>query len=712
MDNISKKLGAIALGGTCIAGLGLADSSAMAASSIDTWNIYYGHLHNHTTYSDGSGSADQAYTSARNAGLDFFSVADHAEQVSSTEYSNTKTVANNHNQDGVFTAFWGFEWSSGTHGHVTITNADDICRSSESATNTFEELVSWLDSREAVAFFNHPGRESNAFGHYDGTVTDKFVGMELWNKTADFDTYYYNDGFHSGDGNKGHYDEALLRNWKIGAAGAEDNHGTNWGYQVEYRMAILADNLTRTDLYNAMKTRRFFSTEDRNIGLYFDMDGQVMGSETGAGTNSVTIKANDGNGETVTKVELLKNGVVINTWYPNDSQPYITDTVTSVAGDYFYCRIQQADTDQAISSPVFITSAPPVVVAPTVINNPATDITSDSATLNGTITDTGNEDPEVIIYWGDNDGGASPTNWDHADSLGYLSSAFNMGVINLQDDTTYYYRSYAVNSAGDDWADITESFTTQVAGNTAPTFTIDPINEADADQDVAYTGSIAGTATDADSDPLTYSKVSGPAWLSVAANGALSGTPASTDVGANSWTVQVDDGNGGIDTATLNITVAAAPGNWTQLLYDDFESGWGNWNDGGSDSKRYSGGTRAHQGTYALNLQDNTSTSVATTDNLSLSGYSAIKVDFWYYPYSMDKSNEDFWLQISTDGGNTYTTVEEWNKGDEFENGSFYQDSVTITGYTLTDQTRIRFRCDASGNADDVYIDEIEVSVQ
>jgi fibronectin type 3 domain-containing protein len=30
-------------------------------------------------------------------------------------------------------------------------------------------------------------------------------------------------------------------------------------------------------------------------------------------------------------------------------------------------------------------------------------------------------------------------------------------------------------------------------------------------------------------------------------------------VGANSWTVQVDDGNGGSDTATLNITVDVAP---------------------------------------------------------------------------------------------------------------------------------------------------------
>jgi len=64
---------------------------------------------------------------------------------------------------------------------------------------------------------------------------------------------------------------------------------------------------------------------------------------------------------------------------------------------------------------------------------------------------------------------------------------------------------------------------------------------------------------------VTYSKVSGPAWLSVAANGALSGTPASGDLGANAFTVEVSDGNGGTDQATLNITVDA-PSSYSQTI--------------------------------------------------------------------------------------------------------------------------------------------------
>ena len=98
-----------------------------------------------------------------------------------------------------------------------------------------------------------------------------------------------------------------------------------------------------------------------------------------------------------------------------------------------------------------------------------------------------------------------------------------------------------------------------------------------------------------------------------------------------------------------------------------------------------------------------------TTDNLNLSSYEEITVDFSYYPRSMDNSSEDFWLQISTNGGSSYTTVEEWNRDDEFVNDQRYFDAVVIPG-PFTSNTRLRFRCDASGNSDWVYIDDVEIS--
>ena len=102
--------------------------------------------------------------------------------------------------------------------------------------------------------------------------------------------------------------------------------------------------------------------------------------------------------------------------------------------------------------------------------------------------------------------------------------------------------------------------------NSPPAFTSDPISKPDATYGQAYSGSLSGNASDPNADPLTFTKTGGPAWLIVAANGSLGGTPASTDFGSNSFTVSVSDGRGGSDSATLQINVGApllAPSNLT-----------------------------------------------------------------------------------------------------------------------------------------------------
>jgi len=97
---------------------------------------------------------------------------------------------------------------------------------------------------------------------------------------------------------------------------------------------------------------------------------------------------------------------------------------------------------------------------------------------------------------------------------------------------------------------------TGTVANNPPVFTSDPISKADASQSTAYSSSIAGDASDPDNDPLTYAKTTGPGWLNVASNGALTGTPSGNDLGINTFTVTVSDGKGGTDSATLHISVA------------------------------------------------------------------------------------------------------------------------------------------------------------
>ncbi|MEM1324054.1 MAG: S8 family serine peptidase [Bacteroidota bacterium] len=181
-----------------------------------------------------------------------------------------------------------------------------------------------------------------------------------------------------------------------------------------------------------------------------------------------------------------------------------------------------------------------------------------------------------------------------------------------------------------------------------------------------------------------------------------------TGLSAGTYDVTVTDANGCTATASAVVNAGGGSCTYTTIDFNDFESGWGIWNDGGSDCRRRSNDAAYAIGTFCVRLRDNTSTSVMTTDLLDLSTYDELTVDFSYYPRSMDNSNEDFWLQVSTDGVN-YTTVEEWNLNDEFVNDQRYFDTVIIPG-PFTANTRLRFRCDASGNSDWVYIDEVNIS--
>ena len=108
----------------------------------------------------------------------------------------------------------------------------------------------------------------------------------------------------------------------------------------------------------------------------------------------------------------------------------------------------------------------------------------------------------------------------------------------------------------------------------------------DASAGTPYAYSIAGTASDPDSgDTISYSKVDGPSWLSVASNGDLTGTPSGSDAGNNSFTVRVTDAGGLHSQATLQMLVIQSnPDANNNGILDSWETEkFGNANPGSND---------------------------------------------------------------------------------------------------------------------------------
>ena len=252
-----------------------------------------------------------------------------------------------------------------------------------------------------------------------------------------------------------------------------------------------------------------------------------------------------------------------------------------------------------------------------------------------------------------------------------------------------------------------------VVSITAPTSSGESFNVSEPSVDVS------GTADDNEGVvSVTWSNSAGGSGT---ASGTTSWSATGINLveGTNVITVKAQDaaGNESTDTVTVTYTMPApVPAQWTVLTQDDFESGWGSYVDGGGDCTRYSG-SYAHQGTYAAQIRDNSGTSSsfysAQGVNLDGAGYTELKIEFWFYPRSME-SGEDFFVEYYD--GTQWHAVANYVAGSDFSNNSFYhEEGIVLTEgapHAFPPDMMLRFRCDASGNYDFIYIDEVIVSAR
>jgi len=203
-------------------------------------------------------------------------------------------------------------------------------------------------------------------------------------------------------------------------------------------------------------------------------------------------------------------------------------------------------------------------------------------------------------------------------------------------------------------------------GSSSPVFTSDPINKANAIENVSYTGqTLAVNATDADNDPLSFSKTFGPAWLNVASNGTLSGTPGADNVGINTFTVRVDATDGS-DTATLQITVDAAGG-------------------GGGTTVSLRNGSNGYNGMVDATIRsDNATTNYGSANTIESDGtpdYAGLlKWDLTAIPPGSTVANVTLGVQVSNISDSSYEIYglkKTWNESqvtwNQAANGSNWQ---------------------------------------
>jgi|GEM_PF-852350 len=152
----------------------------------------------------------------------------------------------------------------------------------------------------------------------------------------------------------------------------------------------------------------------------------------------------------------------------------------------------------------------------------------------------------------------------------------------------------------------------------APSFIVNPFNMPSIMAGQNFSNTIATNATDPNNgDTPTFSLVSGPGWLSMATNGALSGEPLSPNVGTNTFIVSVTDQGGLSNSATMYLPVTAA----SPILPEISQQG-------GSITLNWSGGIAPYQVQMSTNLsypdwQDLGGTVIGTNFMVTLSNNAA-----------------------------------------------------------------------------------------
>jgi len=102
--------------------------------------------------------------------------------------------------------------------------------------------------------------------------------------------------------------------------------------------------------------------------------------------------------------------------------------------------------------------------------------------------------------------------------------------------------------------------------NHKPFWTENPITLPAGQEGVPYSRSLTDFARDPDGDVLTYTKISGPAWVTIGSSGTLSGTPSRVDVGMNFIEVRIMDPSHELADTTVKIDIQKVnkPPRWRQ----------------------------------------------------------------------------------------------------------------------------------------------------
>jgi hypothetical protein len=349
-----------------------AESNPLVVTA-DGPRVFWGDLHGHSNFSDGTGVPEDYLVYARDvSALDVIALTDHDHWGMLPLYSHPRLwdeiekQTKAFHEPGRFVTLLGYEWTSWIHGHrhvLYFQDAGPVYPWSDPATESPTQLWAALEGQKALTFAHHSAGGPIAT-NWDIPPDPRFepvteiVSIHGVSEAADAPSLI-------AQALPGNFvRDALDRGYRLGFIGSGDRHDGHPGaYQTDPPMgglaAILADELSREGVLEALRARRVYATNGPRMLLRVALGSHRMGESVAVGkdgrlTDRLFVHVV---GETpLVSAELVRSGKLEGGVLLDGKLDAMLDReIRDLApGEYVYVRVLQKDGGAAWSSPIFV----------------------------------------------------------------------------------------------------------------------------------------------------------------------------------------------------------------------------------------------------------------------------------------------------------------------------------------------------------------------
>ena len=324
-------------------------SETTGESQIKGPGLYFGTLHSHSNLSEGATDPESCYQAAED--MDFFALTDQSDSLDnplslsdgseSLDWAMGKAAAAAATNSD-FVGIFGFEmnWDNDL-GHISTFctpgfvswRQEDFFAFRNGLQNFYAALSAHPD---AIGQFNHPGSRYGDFRDFD-----------FWTPEADKVMALLEVGSPDSPSAYSFYDRALEKGWHVAPVNNDPS----------CRTVIDAQSLTEEGLFDAIRSRRVYATEDVDLSIYYSMDGHRMGSRLKAWqlgeAADILVTLSDPT-DAVGTVEVIGEKGASLAQHPCEGQ--WTTATFSLPTDqaYYYIKVTQPDGDIAVTAPIWV----------------------------------------------------------------------------------------------------------------------------------------------------------------------------------------------------------------------------------------------------------------------------------------------------------------------------------------------------------------------